>query len=299
MENRKFVAIPHKTFIALLLLTGTVCLSLTIPANLQFSQLLGINRSKIKVVNAEANNQQKFAEFQTAMEASLNEQLKRQNLLSAAPASFNGKIINDIKPAGNKKVIALTFDDGPWENTTRQILNILKKNNIKATFFVVGSALQNNPELGKQIVTEGHVIANHTWNHWYHFMNPQAAAFEIDQTTKLIYKLTGVKTNLFRPPGGHLSNGLVAYARSKKYATLMWSADSRDFQKPTPATMVNTVLKYASPGGIVLLHDGGGDRTNTVRALPQIITKLKQQGYSFVTIPELLEMDKNSEKSEK
>jgi len=299
VENRKFVAVPHKTFIALLLLTGTVCLSLTIPANLQFSQLLGINRSKIKEVNAEANNQQKFAEFQTAMEASLNEQFKRQNLLSGAPTSFNGKIIYDIKPAVNKKVIALTFDDGPWENTTTQILNILKQNNIKATFFVVGSALQNNPELGKQIVTEGHVIANHTWNHWYHFMNPQAAAFEIDQTTKLIYKLTGVKTNLFRPPGGHLSNGLVAYARSKNYATLMWSADSRDFQQPPPATMVNTVLEYARPGGIVLLHDGGGDRTKTVQALPQIITKLQQQGYSFVTIPELLEMEKMSEKSEK
>lgn len=141
------------------------------------------------------------------------------------------------------------------------------------------------------MITEGHAIANHTWHHWYHFMNPQVAAFEIDKTTDLIYQVTGVKTNLFRPPGGHLSNGLVAHARNKKYATLMWSADSRDFQQPAPETLVNNVIKNARPGGIILLHDGGGDRTRTIQALPQIIAKLKQQGYSFVTIPELLEME--------
>ncbi|MGB3654515.1 MAG: polysaccharide deacetylase family protein [Rivularia sp. (in: cyanobacteria)] len=291
MENRKYF-LPHKIFIALLLFVGTLSLSLIMPGDLNVSSLLGINKPKIKIINAEVDNALRFTGFKAAMEATLNEQLKKQSLLSAAPASFNGKVIYEIKPAANKKVIALTFDDGPWKKTTRQTLDILKKNNIKATFFVVGSALQNNPELGKQIIAEGHAIANHTWNHWYHFMNPQAAAMEIDRTTDLIYKVTGVKTNLFRPPGGHLSNGLVAHAKNKKYATLMWSADSRDFQRPAPAIMVNTVLKNARPGGIVLLHDGGGDRTRTIQALPTIIAKLKQQGYSFVTIPELLEMEK-------
>jgi chitin deacetylase len=282
---------PYQIIIGLAILTTALCLSLVTPVNLKLSDVLGFNKPKIKLIPAEVKNQQRFAEYKTAMEATLNEQLKRQNLLSGAPANFNGKVIYEIKPVANKKVIALTFDDGPWKTTTRQTLDILKKNNIKATFFVVGSALQNNPQLGKQIIDEGHAIANHTWNHWYHFMNPQAAAFEIDKTTELIYKVTGVKTNLFRPPGGHLSNGLVAHAKRNKYATLMWSADSRDFQRPAPATMVNTVLKSARPGGIVLLHDGGGDRTNTINALPQIIAKLKQQGYSFVTIPELLEME--------
>ena len=290
MENSKFFPFPHKYFIALLIFTATLCLTLVAPANLNLLYLLGINKPQIEIVDASSNSQQQVVGFQTAMEKTLNEQLKRQSLLSAAPSSFDSKVIYDVKPVGNKKVIALTFDDGPWKKTTRQTLDILKKNNIKATFFVVGNALQNNPQLGKQIIAEGHAIANHTWNHWYHFMNPQAAAMEIDRTSDLIYKLTGVKTNLFRPPGGHLSNGLVAYAKSKKYATLMWSADSRDFQRPAPAKMINTVLKYASPGGIVLLHDGGGDRTNTVKALPGMIAKLKQQGYSFVTIPELLEM---------
>ncbi|AFY54981.1 putative xylanase/chitin deacetylase [Rivularia sp. PCC 7116] len=290
MENSKSFILPYKIFIALLIITSTLCLSLILPVNLKLAQLVGLDKPEEKIINAATNNQQLVAQFQNAMEATLNEQFKRQSLLSAAPSSFNSKVIYEIKPIKNKKVIALTFDDGPWEKTTQQTLDILKKNNVKATFFVVGKALQNNPRLGKQIVADGHAIANHTWNHWYHFMNPQVAAFEIDKTTELIYKVTGVKTNLFRPPGGHLSNGLVAHAKNKKYATLMWSADSRDFQKPAPATMVNTVLKNARPGGIVLLHDGGGDRTNTVKALPQIINKLRQQGYSFVTIPELLEM---------
>lgn len=291
MENR-ILTKPHKIIIGLFLLTIALCLSLVTPVNSKLSYILGLKKPKIETIPASVENQQRFAEYQTAMEATLNEQLKRQNLLSASPASFYGKVIYEIKPNSNQKVIALTFDDGPWKNTTRQTLDILKKNNIKATFFVVGSALQNHPQLGKQIIAQGHAIANHTWNHWYHFMNPQAAAMEIDRTTDLIYKLTGVKTNLFRPPGGHLSNGLVAHAKRRKYATLMWSADSRDFQRPAPATMVNTVLKNARPGGIILLHDGGGDRTNTIKALPQIIAKLKQQGYSFVTIPELLEMEK-------
>ena len=291
MESRKLFVLPHKLLIALLLFTSTLCLSFVIPTNFNISQIIGINKPKIQIVNSKADNQQRVAEFQIAMEASLNEQLKQKNLLSVSPTSFNGKIIYEIKPAGNKKVIALTFDDGPWKNSTRQTLDILKKNNIKATFFVVGQALKNNPELGKQVITEGHAIANHTWHHWYHFMNPQVAAFEINKTTELIYQVTGVKTNLFRPPGGHLSNGLVAHARNQKYATLMWSADSRDFQQPAPATLVNNVIKNARPGGIILLHDGGGDRTRTIQALPQIIAKLKQQGYSFVTIPELLEME--------
>lgn len=291
MEKSKYFHIPHKYFIALLIFTATLIFSVVTPVNLNLLHVLGINKPEVTIVDASANSQQQVAEFKTAMEKTLNEQLKRQSLLSAAPAKFNGKIIYEIKPVGNKKVIALTFDDGPWKNTTQQTLDILKKNNVKATFFVVGSALQNKPQLGKQIIAQGHAIANHTWNHWYHFMNPQAAAMEIDRTSDLIYKVTGVKTNLFRPPGGHLSNGLVAHAKRNKYVTLMWSADSRDFQRPAPAKMVNTVLKNSRPGGIVLLHDGGGDRTNTVKALPQIIAKLKQQGYSFVTIPELLEME--------
>jgi len=297
VENSKSFFIPHKYFIALLIFTATLCISLVAPANYNLLHLLGINKPKIKTVDAQVNNQQLFAEFETAMKATLNQQLKKQSLLSAAPAKFGSKVIYEIKPAGNKKVIALTFDDGPWKNTTQQTLDILKKENVKATFFVVGSALKNNPQLGKQIIAQGHAIANHTWNHWYHFFNKQAASVEIDRTADLIYKTTGTKTTLFRPPGGILHNGLASYAKSKDYTVVMWSADSIDYALPSPPVLVNRVVKQATPGGIVLLHDGGGPRKNTVAALPKMISKLKDKGYRFVTIPELLEHEQKQKQT--
>jgi peptidoglycan/xylan/chitin deacetylase (PgdA/CDA1 family) len=102
-----------------------------------------------------------------------------------------------------------------------------------------------------------------------------------------------VKTSLFRPPAGILNNGLVNYAQGEKYATIMWSVDSRDWSSRHAASQqawINNLLKDAKPGGIILLHDGGGDRSRTVKALPQLITTLKKRGYQFVTVPQLLEL---------
>ncbi|WP_341527753.1 polysaccharide deacetylase family protein [Nostoc sp. UHCC 0302] len=207
------------------------------------------------------------------------------------PAKYQSKIVYKVKPSNNEKVIALTIDDGPWQNTTLQMLDILKANNVKATFFWVGQALQANPNLAKREVAEGHAIGNHTWHHWYKQMNQATAQYEIEHTADLIYKTTGVKTTLFRPPGGFLNNGLAAYAKSQKETVIMWSLTSADTDPHAkPQAFVNNVLKGAKPGSIVLMHDGGGDRQRTVQALPEIINGLKQQGYRFVTVPELLKM---------
>ena len=206
------------------------------------------------------------------------------------PTRFQGQTLKEVKLPSNEKVIALTFDDGPWPKTTEQILKILKQNNVKATFFLLGQPLQAYPHLGKLVVKDGHAVTNHTWNHWYRKMDSATAASEIDKTAELIYKTTGVKTSIFRPPGGILNNGVVDYAKKKKYFIALWSADSTDYNRVTAPTMVKKVLKEAQPGGMVLMHDGGGDRTHTVKALPQIIKELKKRGYKFVTVPELLEM---------
>lgn len=243
---------------------------------------------------------------------------RARQLNSPVPIQFQGKTIRDVKlkdapnalvkgsstqtkafPAG--KPIALTFDDGPWPNTTSQVLNILNKHNIKATFFVVGKQVQKYPQLTKQIAANGHAIGNHTWNHQYHQYSSAAASSEIDRTAQLVLKLTGIKTTLFRPPAGILTNGLVAYAQQKKYAVIMWSADSRDwrYRHTAPQGVLNTVLKDAKPGGVILLHDGGGDRSTTIQALPQLITQLKKRGYSFVTVPELLEIGDKQMKASK
>ncbi|WP_442948130.1 polysaccharide deacetylase family protein [Nostoc sp.] len=247
---------------------------------------LGLNKplSKIHIGQVQAH----------PAKSQINAQLppaKVENPTFTVPAKFQGKTVYQVHPRNNEKVIALGIDDGPWPKTTLEMLDILKQNDVKVTFFWVGQALQVNPDLAKQEVAEGHAIGNHTWHHWYRRMDEATAKSEIDRTADLIYKTTGVKTALFRPPGGFLNNGLAAYAKSQKDAVIMWSLTSADTDPHAkPQAFVNNVLKGAKPGSIVLMHDGGGDRQRTVQALPQIISGLKQQGYRFVTIPELLKM---------
>jgi peptidoglycan-N-acetylglucosamine deacetylase len=206
------------------------------------------------------------------------------------PAAFQAKTIKDAPMPNQEKVIALTFDDGPWPETTEAVLKTLKEEKIKATFFVIGQPLQSFPEIGKKIVADGHVIANHTMHHWYHNMSPLVAQREIEDTAKIIKSVLGVETEYFRPPGGALKNGLVAYAESKKNSVLMWSVDTGDSRpkRPSPEQMIKTTLAQATPGGIVLMHDGGGNHGNTAKALPEMIRQLRAQGYTFATIPDLL-----------
>jgi peptidoglycan/xylan/chitin deacetylase (PgdA/CDA1 family) len=222
-----------------------------------------------------------------ALESAIAEALNNFTI----PTSFQGKTIYEVKPKSEEKVIALTFDDGPWPKTTQQVLDILKKKNVKATFFLVGQPLKEYPAIAQQIVADGHAIGNHTWSHRYNYMNEATAAKEINDTAALIYKITGVKTSYFRPPGGALRNGLATYAQKQKYVVAMWTVDSADsnIRRFGASTLVKNVLKEAKPGGIVLLHDGGGNHSPTVQALPKIIDKLKERGYKFVTMPELLE----------
>lgn len=203
-----------------------------------------------------------------------------------------GKTVANVKVPTSEKVLALTFDDGPWGKSSREVLDILAKHKVQATFFWVGSHLQRYPDVAKAVVKAGHAVGNHTWSHNYKPVSEDVAKKEIENTSYLIAKITNAQTRLFRPPGGILDNGLVAYAAQKNYTTLMWSVDPHDSApKITPEEIAKRVLAQAKPGGIILLHDGGGDRQATLKALPIILTKLKAQGYRFVTIPELLRLE--------
>jgi peptidoglycan/xylan/chitin deacetylase (PgdA/CDA1 family) len=246
----------------------------------------------VEINNTTANikTQQRLEELKTEMLTSWQQQAQAKGFSTDVPSNFQGIVISEAKLPPEKKVIALTFDDGPWPNSTAKVLDILKKNRIKSTFFVVGQNVKNYPDLTKQIVADGHIIANHTWHHWYHQMNAQAAAYEVANTGDIIYQTTGVRTSLFRPPGGIMNNGVAAYAKNNKYAVIMWSADSMDYSRPAVPRLMNNIFREAKPGGIVLMHDGGGDRSHTVKALPEIISRFRKQGYEFVTVPELLEM---------
>ncbi|MGI2902402.1 polysaccharide deacetylase family protein [Tolypothrix sp. VBCCA 56010] len=296
MENSKSFFWSQGIIIALLALGSSLSLGLMMPINPKASEA----KSKISI-NSNNNSisietTQRIEQFKSAMLRTWQQEAKAKGLAYSVPQRFQGVTIAEAKLSPNHKVIALTFDDGPWIGSTAKVLDILKKNNIKGTFFIVGQMLKQHPELGVRIVTEGHVIANHTWTHRYHSMNPQVAAYEVESTSDLIYQTTGVKTTLFRPPGGMMNNGVAAYARNQKYTIVMWSADSLDYSRPALSRLISNVTRASKPGGIVLLHDGGGNRSRTVQALPQIIDYFKKQGYSFVTVPELLEMQDKDQK---
>jgi chitin deacetylase len=218
------------------------------------------------------------------------DQERQASLLFYPPDQFAGQVVRHVPLANDNKAVALTFDDGPWPNSSAQILDILKQHDVKGTFFIVGRALQSFPAVAQRMVAEGHAIGNHTWNHRTARANPQAAAHEIDNMAVLMERTLGIKTRLYRPPGGVLNNGLDQYAQNKGYTTVMWSMDTLDWRRPQSQTIVQRVLNGVHPGDIVLFHDGGGDRRSTVAALPRIITELQKRGYRLVTVPELLEL---------
>jgi chitin deacetylase len=283
-----------------LLMNQSVKREIAIPSILLREQLPhNIDTSQVKALIAQRD------EAYSQVIARLTKENKARRLNFAVPVQFQGKTVRDVQFSRKNKAstqetlikpIALTFDDGPWPTTTSQILDVLKKNDVKATFFIVGRQVQMYPQLLQAVVAAGHAIGNHTWSHQYSQYSESAAAHELDETAALVYKTTGVKTSLFRPPAGILNNGLVAYAHKKKYSVVMWSVDSKDwrYRGTTAQGLLENVLKDVQPGGIVLLHDGGGDRSATLEALPKLITELKKRGYTLVTVPELLEMaDKN------
>jgi peptidoglycan/xylan/chitin deacetylase (PgdA/CDA1 family) len=214
--------------------------------------------------------------------------------ISAAPQEFVGKVVHSGELADNQKVVALTFDDGPWETSTEQVLDILKQNNIHATFYMVGQQLQKHPDLARLVAAGGHALGNHTWRHPIADLDLATAAQEVGNTARLIYQITGIRTNLFRPPGGNLTGELVPYAQRQRYSINLWSVESNDYYLGSPL-IVDNVLRGVKPGSIVLMHDGGGDRAATIQALPQIITALRQRGYRFVTVPELLALQSRTQ----
>jgi peptidoglycan/xylan/chitin deacetylase (PgdA/CDA1 family) len=290
VENNKSFFWPQGILIVLLCLTGTLGIGLMMLVRANTSKAQNNQRININEIAANTGTQQRIEKFKAAMLTTWQKEAQAKGIITDVPSRFQGATIKFATLPPNQKVIALTFDDGPWPKSTAQVLDILKKNNIPGTFFVVGQNVKNYPDLTRRIVAEGHSIANHTWHHWYHHMNAQAAAYEVANTTDIIFKTTGVKSGLFRPPGGIMTNGVVSYARNNKYAIIMWSSDSIDYSRPAVPRLINNIFKSAKPGGIVLMHDGGGDRTHTVQALPEIISRFRKQGYKFVTVPELLEM---------
>ncbi|MFN3745237.1 MAG: polysaccharide deacetylase family protein [Hyphomicrobiaceae bacterium] len=196
------------------------------------------------------------------------------------------------------KVIALTFDDGPSRLYTPAILDVLKKKDVKASFFVLGTAAAMEPKILKRIYEEGHDIGNHTFTHPDLSEIPSAQLdLELNATQRVLESKLGIRTVLFRPPfvrdiepeTSEQARTLLASA-ALGYITIGQRIDPLDWGRPGVEEIVRRTVSYAHrrAGNVVLLHDGGGDRSQTIAALPQIIDQLRADGYRFVTIHELL-----------
>lgn len=210
----------------------------------------------------------------------------------------NGSVIWEVP--SSQPVIALTFDDGPNPRYTPEILDILKEHNAKATFFVIGEQAEKYPELIEREFREGHEIGNHTYRHRIiQRQNSAALSHELVETDLLVLGLTGIRPHLFRPPGGYYDQRVVETALQEGHQTVMWSwhQDTRDWSRPGVRKIVSTVTKNVRNGDIVLLHDHGGNRKQTVAALKRILPQLKKKGFQFVTVSELMKMGKKKSKA--
>jgi peptidoglycan/xylan/chitin deacetylase (PgdA/CDA1 family) len=190
------------------------------------------------------------------------------------------------------KVIALTFDDGPHPILTPKILDILDKYDVKATFFVVGEMAKSYPSSLKKVAKNGHEIGNHTFTHLQESENGcERLKSEILETENTVFKLTGKKTFLFRPPTGYCCSSAVTMTKELGYTTVVWDIDTRDWAHPSPTQILSEVKKYARSGSIILFHDFIGKDSPTPKALELIIPWLIANGYKLVTVGELIGMD--------
>jgi peptidoglycan-N-acetylglucosamine deacetylase len=188
--------------------------------------------------------------------------------------------------AAGPLAVALTFDDGPWPHTTQQMLTILAQRQAPATFFVVGRQVERYPELVHREVAAGMAIGSHSYRHPQPFDRLPVARIrdEITQGRRTLVPL-GIHPVGFRPPGGAASPAVTAAAQELGDRTVLWSVDSADWQPGvTSDQLVQRVLAAARPGAIVLLHDGGGNRSATVAALPAIIDGLRRLGLTLTVV---------------
>lgn len=186
------------------------------------------------------------------------------------------------------KYVALTFDDGPTGALTAELLDGLKERYVSATFFLCGYRAVEYPELVERIVEEGHEAAIHGWRHVYlHTLPQEEIRDELKGTSDLIEELTGVRPELFRPPGGLCSDVLMEEAAREGLAAILWSVDPEDWNTRDAGTVVRRVLKKTGDGDILLMHDLS---RSSVTAALRLIDQMSAQGYQFCTVSELAEV---------
>lgn len=212
---------------------------------------------------------------------------------STSPSSkIFGKVIYEINTT--RKIVALTFDDGPNGRYTKEVLDILDKEGVKATFFLIGKNVERYPEIAKEIIAHGHAIGNHSYTHpWLlPVENMKSIMSEAERAEEAIYEATGESPKIFRPPHGLRTPWMDDIIRREGYTIYTWDDMTTDYQQGTrEGKIAERILSHVHPGSIIVLHDGVNlkhetNRENMIKALPVIIKELKREGYEFVKLDE-------------
>jgi peptidoglycan-N-acetylglucosamine deacetylase len=196
-------------------------------------------------------------------------------------------------PRGTKQ-LALTYDDGPNDPHTLRLLEVLAKHNVKATFFLIGSYVQQHPEIAREIVKAGHVVGNHTFTHpLLTFKSVAEIRQELSACHAALQDAIGQHSNLFRPPFGGRRPAVLRIARELGLEPVMWNVTGYDWTASPSAVIEQKVTKQIRGGDVILLHDGshtqmGADRSQTVLATDRLITRYQSEGYQFSLVPDML-----------
>ena len=212
--------------------------------------------------------------------------------LSASPISDNVEFEVDIyrKHENEFMKIALTFDDGPHPRHTPQILDLLDRYEIKATFFSVGINAYYYPDVLAEIAARGHEIGNHTYSHPHvNQVNQVKLEREIEKCEEMIYQITDRKTKLFRPPEGMIDSEMLKTIHNLDYRIILWDIDTRDWAHTSPEEIAKNVIEKTSSGDIILMHDYIGRNSPTYEAMEIFIPVLIEKGYKFVVVSELID----------
>jgi peptidoglycan-N-acetylglucosamine deacetylase len=213
-----------------------------------------------------------------------------------------------VRGPSNERVVALTYDDGPNPPYTNRILDLLRAEHVHATFFVVGRAVAAFPHVVREEILDGDAVGNHTWDHAHLVLyDPTGLRDTLQRTDDAIYAATGQRSRIMRPPYGGRDWLVLDEVRKLGYTPVMWSVPlANDWEYPSPPIIADRVLRYVGDGSIIDLHDGNQgilctsthlaphvcDRETVVGATRLIVESLKKQGYRFVTIPELLRLNR-------
>lgn len=214
-------------------------------------------------------------------------------------ANPRGALLGKVLWKGDRRGMALTFDDGPHPSYTPRVLEILDRFRVKATFFVIGRHLKNHGAVAAAAGQEGHVIGNHSYNHWrmMNFSSSSRLREEILACQDETEKWVGYKPRFYRQPAGFRNPCIFRVLKELGMTMVGWQVRAFDTQRRDPGAITRRILKKAAPGGVLLLHDGSDsawneDRTATLKALPEILRILHDRGVEFLTLDKLFGMSK-------